>query len=278
MVGKRVEGDVDLMVDGEMRLESRGPAKEVDPIWVDIALGKTVAELRLKRMIVQTAAFQEQARLRHGAKHARPECQGVVGEFGGVVERPENHCSGHGSRWRRRSRRRDCRQVGPCRGRKPHQPFRVERVGGPWRVGPGVREPDVHRSQACGIGVAKVADLERCDPSGKNGETVEASMPREIDEDVGCIFAYTCFHRGIGPGCEIAPERRMGLQSGTGGVGHNMVVVKHQLELGSIQMIQERLQKIGNRVGAEIRGVECETETSTRDGETLWGWRGWRCF
>ena len=50
MVGKRVEGDVDLMVDGEMRLESRGPAKEVDPIWVDIALGKTVAELRLKRM------------------------------------------------------------------------------------------------------------------------------------------------------------------------------------------------------------------------------------
>jgi hypothetical protein len=169
-----------------------------------------------------------------------------MGEFGGVVEGSENHRSGPVSGWSGGRRGRECGQVGPRRGGKSHQPFRVQGVGSARGIGPGVREPDVHRRKAGGIRITEVADLKRCDPSGKYGQAIETRVPGEIDQDIRSVFAHAGFHRCVGPGSEVAPERGLGLQPDAGGVGHHVVVVKHQLELGTIQMSQEWLQKIGD--------------------------------
>ncbi len=108
--------------------------------------------------------------------------------------------------------------------------------------------------------------MDRCEPLGKKGDPVEARVPGEVEEDVGGVVAQErgdCVVRGRGDEAPLVGE---GAEALGHGIDLGMVVVEDYLEGGAVEMGEERFEKIGDRVCAEVCREDDESQACAGDG------------
>ena len=82
VVGERVEGDVDLVVDGEMRGGVLGPTQEGEAIRGDAVLGEELEVVLASVEVAEGAIFEEELGMRDGVEDLGPESDDILVNLG----------------------------------------------------------------------------------------------------------------------------------------------------------------------------------------------------
>ena len=264
VVGKRVEGDIGLVVKSEMCGVGIGVSAEIEAVGGDALPGECVDERLLRRGSGKARGLEQQSRVGDGPQDARPESEQLRVDLGQGVEGTERDGLGgvaveaHG--------------LGVVGGAIAEEGFGetdeffggafIGGAGGRLGIGEVIGETVIDGVEAGDRGITQVGHLDRRGLAGEGEEAVAGGVTGEVDEDVDLVFMDGACEAGMVEAGGLAPLVGEGLEAAGRGVGcWNVGVAKH-LDLCGVVVGEEGFDEVADGVRAQVGGAVTDAKAA----------------
>ncbi len=264
VVGKGIECDIRLVVQGDMLLLRLDSGRQGDPLGRD-AIFREEAKIMLPGPPApQLSAFQQDAGTGNLAQNLGPCGHHVFRDFAQIIERREGELVSLQKREVFYLRRHIKRRIAMKSMGQADQGFAGKAIRHSFGIGDGVGDPIIDGVQPGGVWISEPRHLNRCGFAGKDQQTVVRGVPRQIHKDVNLVLMYLFGNLGI-----ILSHRAPPM------VGKFFDLLRHliaflglrigeYLHLGSVMGMEEGFNKVRAGVLAEIRGDIADAEPFVR--------------